>query len=79
VADPTPGRLTTSNYDVGQPGTPDFFRPLMPKIEMTTDSYRQGEVSVCSVKLHQVMESLGLCMISYFFSDYRYNLSKRVS
>ncbi len=71
VADPTPGRHTTSNYDMGQLGTPDFFPPLKPKIEKTTDSYRQGEISVWSVKLHQVMESLGLCMFSYFFSDYR--------
>jgi aldehyde:ferredoxin oxidoreductase len=79
VADPTPGRHTTSNYDKGQLGTPDFFPSLKPKIEKTIDSYRQGKVSVWSVKLHQVMESLGLCMISYFFSDYRYNLSKRGS
>lgn len=71
VADPTPGRHTTSNYDMGQLGTPDFFPPLKPKIKKTTDSYRQGEISVWSVKLHQVMESLGLCMFSYFFSDYR--------
>lgn len=71
VADPTPGRHTTSNYDMGQLGTPDFFPPLKEKIETTKDSYHQGEISVWSVKLHQVMESLGLCMFSYFFSDYR--------
>lgn len=71
VADPTPGRHTTSNYDMGQLGTPDFFPPLKPKIEKTSDSYRQGNISVWSVKLHQVMECLGLCMFSYFFSDYR--------
>ncbi len=71
VADPTPGRHTTSNYDMGQLGTPEFFPPLKPKIEKTSDSYRQGEISVWSIKLHQVMESLGLCMFSYFFSDYR--------
>jgi aldehyde:ferredoxin oxidoreductase len=71
VADPTPGRHTTSNYDMGQLGTPDFFPPLKEKIEKTEDSYRQGNISVWSVKLHQVMESLGLCMFSYFFSDYR--------
>ena len=40
VADPTPGRHTTSNYDKGQMGTADFFPPLKPKIEKTTDSYR---------------------------------------
>jgi aldehyde:ferredoxin oxidoreductase len=71
VADPTPGRHTTSNYDMGQLGTPDFFPPLKSKIEKTSDLYQQGSVSVWSVKLHQVMESLGLCMFSYFFSDYR--------
>jgi aldehyde:ferredoxin oxidoreductase len=71
VADPTPGRHTTSNYDMGQLGTPDFFPPLKEKIEKTDDSFHQGEISVWSVKLHQVMESLGLCMFSYFFSDYR--------
>lgn len=71
VADPTPGRHTTSNYDMGQLGTPDFFAPLKEKIEKTDDSYKQGNISVWSVKLHQVMESLGLCMFSYFFSDYR--------
>jgi aldehyde:ferredoxin oxidoreductase len=56
---------------MGQLGTPDFFPPLKEKIEKTEDSYRQGNISVWSVKLHQVMESLGLCMFSYFFSDYR--------
>lgn len=71
VADPTPGRHTASNYDMGQLGAPDFFPPLKPMIEKTADSYRQGEISVWSIKLHQVMESLGLCMFSYFFSDYR--------
>ncbi len=71
VADPTPGRHTTYNYDMGQLGTPDFFPPLKEKIEKSEDSYRQGNISVWSVKLHQVMESLGLCMFSYFFSDYR--------
>jgi aldehyde:ferredoxin oxidoreductase len=44
---------------------------LKEKIEKTDDSFHQGEISVWSVKLHQVMESLGLCMFSYFFSDYR--------
>lgn len=71
VADPTPGRHTTSNYDMGQLGTPEFFPPLKPLIEKTSDSYRQGKTSIWSVKLHQVMECLGLCMFSYFFSDYR--------
>jgi aldehyde:ferredoxin oxidoreductase len=56
---------------MGQLGTPDFFPPLKEKIEKTEDSFHQGEISVWSVKLHQVMESLGLCMFSYFFSDYR--------
>jgi len=71
VADPTPGRHTTSNYDMGQLGTSDFFPPLKEKIVKTKDSFQQGQISIWSVKLHQVLESLGLCMFSYFFSDYR--------
>jgi aldehyde:ferredoxin oxidoreductase len=71
VADPTPGRHTDSNYDMGQLGMSDFFPDLKPLIEIAKDPYQQGKSSVVPVKLHQVMESMGLCLFSYFFSDYR--------
>ncbi|MDO9084932.1 MAG: aldehyde ferredoxin oxidoreductase family protein [Anaerolineaceae bacterium] len=71
VADPTPGRHTASNYDMGQLGMPDFFPDLKPLIEITKDPYRQGKSSAIPIKMHQVMESLGLCMFVYFFSNYR--------
>lgn len=71
VADPTPGRHTASNYDMGQLGMPEFFPDLKPLIEITKDPYQQGKSSVVPIKMHQVMESLGLCMFVYFFSDYR--------
>jgi aldehyde:ferredoxin oxidoreductase len=71
VADPTPGRHTASNYDMGLLGMPDFFPDLKPLIEITKNPYQQGKSSAIPIKMHQVMESLGLCMFVYFFSDYR--------
>lgn len=71
ISDPTPGRHTTANYDMAAAGMMDFFPHLGPMYEKTKHPYQQGKVSCFAVKMHQVMESLGLCMFVYFFGDYR--------
>jgi len=50
---------------------PDFFPPLRPFAVKATHPYQQGKSSAVAVKVHQVMESLGLCMFVYFMGDYR--------
>jgi aldehyde:ferredoxin oxidoreductase len=71
LSDPTPGRHTSANYDHLVMGMPDFFPPLQPFAVKATHPYQQGKSSAVAVKVHQVMESLGLCMFVYFMGDYR--------
>ena len=70
VADPTPGRHTTPNYGLLGMGMPDFFPDLAPKIEKAEHPYQRGKSSHIPVKMHQVMESLGLCMFVYYMGKY---------
>jgi aldehyde:ferredoxin oxidoreductase len=70
IADPTPGRHTAANYDNSALGMPDFFPDLQPLVNNTEHPYEMGSSSTFAVKMHQVMESLGLCMFVYFFGDY---------
>lgn len=53
MADPTPGRHTDYNYDLGQIGTPDFFPPLKPKIEKTTRQMFNARVGAIRHKMAQ--------------------------
>lgn len=71
LTDPTPGRHTAGNYDLGVMGMPDFFPPLGPMIARADHPYQKGKASAVPIKMHQVMECLGLCMFVYFFADYR--------
>ena len=71
ISDPTPGRHTAANYDMGRVGMPDFYPPLRPYVKTSDDPYEQGVYSVTGIKMHQVMEALGMCMFIYFLSDYR--------
>ncbi|MBN1318041.1 MAG: hypothetical protein JXA42_21340, partial [Anaerolineales bacterium] len=70
ITDPTPGRHTAGNYDLGTMGMPDFYPDLQPMVVKTDSLFQQGIASCFAIKMHQVMESLGLCMFVYFFSDY---------
>lgn len=70
LSDPTPGRHTTSNYDHLVMGMPDFFPDMRPFVVEATHPYQQGKSSAVAAKMHQVMESLGLCMFAYFMGDY---------
>ena len=70
VADPTPGRHTAGNYDYGLMGMSDFYPDLKQVIEKADTAYLKGKNSPPAINTHQVMESLGLCMFVYFFSDY---------
>ena len=70
VADPSPGRHTTPNYSLLGMGMPDFFPDLASKIELAEHPYQRGKSSHIPVKMHQVMESLGLCMFVYYLGKY---------
>jgi len=70
MTDPTPGRHTAGNYDLGVMGMPDFFPPMKPMVQLADHPYQQGKSSAVPIKMHQVMESLGLCMFVYFFAEY---------
>jgi len=70
ITDPTPGRHTAGNYNLGVMGMPDFFPPIRPLIEKTDHPYELGRAAAVPIKLHQVAESLGLCMFAYFFAEY---------
>jgi len=72
ITDPTPGRHTTANFDHGLLGMPDFFPDLQPYVYETSHPYEMGVNSVFAVKMHQVMEAVGLCMFVYFFGDYHF-------
>lgn len=71
LSDPTPGRHTSGNYDYGIMGMPEFFPPLKHHLSTADHPYQQGKSSAVPVKMHQVMESLGLCLFVYFFGDYK--------
>lgn len=70
VSDPTPGRHTTANYDNLALGQTGFYPGLRPFAVKAEQPYQQGKSSAVAVKLHQVMESLGLCMFVYFLGEY---------
>jgi aldehyde:ferredoxin oxidoreductase len=70
VADPTPGRHTTPNYSLLDMGMPDFFPDIAPKLDKAQHPYQRGKSSHIPVKVHQVMESLGLCMFVYYLGKY---------
>lgn len=70
VADPTPGRHTGGSYDYGLMGMADFFPDLKPLLKKEDASFEQGKAACVSIMMHQVMESLGMCMFIYFFNDY---------
>jgi len=70
ISDPTPGRHTAGNLDYGKMGMTDFYPDLKPMVEKTDTPYQQGKAAGFAIKMHQVMESLGLCMFVYFFSNY---------
>ena len=70
VSDPTPGRHTAGNNDYGLMGMKEFFPDLKPKMVKIDAPFEQGKAAVVAIKMHQVMESLGLCMFVYFFNDY---------
>lgn len=70
ISDPTPGRHTAGNFDYGLMGMTDFYPDLKPMVTKTNTPYQQGKAAGFAIKMHQVMESLGLCMFVYFFNDY---------
>ena len=70
LSDPTPGRHTTGNYDMLNMGMSDFFPDLRPWAVKAAHPYQQGKASAVAIKMHQVMESLGLCMFVYFLGKY---------
>jgi aldehyde:ferredoxin oxidoreductase len=70
ISDPTPGRHTAGNYDLGVMGMPDFFPEMKPMVALAEHPYQQSKSAAVPVQMHQVMESLGLCMFVYFFQDY---------
>ena len=71
VADPTPGRHTVANYDQMFTGQGGFYPAFGEKYRQKAETpYEMGRSSAQGIKLHQVMESLGLCLFSYFFMDY---------
>lgn len=70
VSDPTPGRHTAANYDTLLMGMLDFFPGLKPWAVKAEHPYQQGKASANAVMMHQVMESLGLCMFVYFLGEY---------
>ncbi|MFH2045431.1 MAG: aldehyde ferredoxin oxidoreductase family protein [Pseudomonadota bacterium] len=72
ISDPTPGRHTTANYDHTKAGTTLFFPEMAHLIGQSSEHpYQQGRISIYPIKLHQVMESIGVCMFVYFFGDYK--------
>lgn len=70
IADPTPGRHTAGSYDYGMMGMADFFPDLKTRMKKVDNPFEQGKAAIVSIKMHQVMESLGMCMFVYFFADY---------
>ena len=70
ITDPTPGRHTTANYASTRMGMIDFFPPLAARVPKVKDAFAQGKASAPGVALHQVMESLGLCMFSLMMGPY---------
>lgn len=70
VSDPSPGRHTAAHYGSIRMGMTDFFPPLAPLVARTNDPREQGRASAAGVALHQVMESLGLCMFSLMMGPY---------
>jgi aldehyde:ferredoxin oxidoreductase len=51
-------------------GAPDFFPDIASRIEKAEHPYQRGKSSHIPVKVHQVMESLGLCMFVYYLGKY---------
>jgi len=70
IADPTPGRHTAANYDNMINGMGGFYPAFKPYIEQADQLFEIGRASTQGIKIHQVLESLGLCIFAYFFGDY---------
>lgn len=79
VADPTPGRHTTGNYDGEAIGMYNFYPALKPHTAKAQNPYQNGLYSATPVKMWQVMESLGMCMFVFYYGDYHLEESIRAA